>query len=108
MINSILHSWSFHIKFMKLAKGSFRKFHINDHSCKILYYVSVQHGCIRLGLLCFMMFSMRNETPTLKRNRNATLFQWKIHGVLFKVLHGDNEPSSFQEMLMNSSKQSLK
>ena len=32
---------------------------------------------------------------TLKRNRNATLFQWKIHGVLFKVLEGDNEPSSF-------------
>ena len=23
---------------------------------------------------------------TLERNRNATLFQWKIHVVLFKVL----------------------
>ena len=44
----------------------------------------------------------------LKRNRNATLFQWKIHEVLFKVLDGDNEPSSFQEMLMNSTKQCLK
>ena len=37
MINRILHSWSFHMKFMKLAKGSFHKFHIKDHSCKILY-----------------------------------------------------------------------
>ena len=36
---------------------------------------------------------------TLKRNRNATRFQWKMHLVLFKVLNGDNEPSSFQEML---------
>ena len=47
-------------------------------------------------------------TYTLKRNRNATLFQWKIHGVLFKVIDGDNEPSNFQEMLMNSTKQCLK
>ena len=38
---------------------------------------------------------------TPKRNRNATLFQWKIHRVLFKVLDGDNESSSFQEMLIN-------
>ena len=28
MINRILHSWSFHIKFMKVAKGSFHKFHM--------------------------------------------------------------------------------
>ena len=28
MINRILHSWSFHMKFMKLAEGSFHKFHI--------------------------------------------------------------------------------
>ena len=27
MINRILHSWSFHVKFMKLAEGSFHKFH---------------------------------------------------------------------------------
>ena len=37
---------------------------------------------------------------TLKRNSNATLLQRKIHEVLFKVLDGDNEPSSFQEMLI--------
>ena len=41
-------------------------------------------------------------------NRNVTLFQWKIHGVLFKAIDGDNESSSFQEMLMNSTKQCLK
>ena len=35
-------------------------------------------------------------------NRNATLFQWKIHGVLFKAIDEDNESSSFQEMLMDS------
>ena len=28
MINRILHSWSFHMKFIKLAKGSFDKFHM--------------------------------------------------------------------------------
>ena len=48
------------------------------------------------------------QITTLKRNRNATLLQWKIHGVLFKVLDRDNEPSSFQEMLMNSTKNCLK
>ena len=45
---------------------------------------------------------------TLKRNRNATLFQWKIHGVVFKVLDRDNEPSSFQEMLRNRTTYCLK
>ena len=28
MINRILHSWSFHIKFIKFAKGSYNKFHM--------------------------------------------------------------------------------
>ena len=28
MINRVLHSWSFHMKFMKLAEGSFHKFHM--------------------------------------------------------------------------------
>ena len=28
VINRILRSWSFHMKFMKLAKGSFHKYHI--------------------------------------------------------------------------------
>ena len=28
MINRILHSWSFHMKFIKLAEGSFGKFHM--------------------------------------------------------------------------------
>ena len=28
MINRILHSWSFHMKFMKLTDGSFHKFHM--------------------------------------------------------------------------------
>ena len=37
MINRILHSWSFYMKFMKLAEDSFHKFHMNEHSCKILY-----------------------------------------------------------------------
>ena len=42
---------------------------------------------------------MTMQYNTLKRNRNDTLFQWKIHGILFKVLDGENEPLSFQEML---------
>ena len=28
MIKRIIHSWSFHMKFMKLAEGSFHKFHM--------------------------------------------------------------------------------
>ena len=28
MINRILHSWSFQMKFIKLAEGSFHKFHM--------------------------------------------------------------------------------
>ena len=28
MINRILHSWAFYMKFMKLAEGSFPKFHM--------------------------------------------------------------------------------
>ena len=46
----------------------------------------------------------------LKRNRDPTFFQWKIHvhGALFKVVDRDNEPSSFQEMLTNSTKYCLK
>ena len=28
MINRILHSWSFHMKFMKVAEGSFHKSHM--------------------------------------------------------------------------------
>ena len=29
---------------------------------------------------------MTSFVLTLKRNRNATLFQWKVHGVLFKSI----------------------
>ena len=35
-------------------------------------------------------------------------FNLKIHEVVFKVTDGDNELSSFQEMLMNITKQCLK
>ena len=45
---------------------------------------------------------------TRKRNRNATLFQWKFIWVVFKVLDRDNEPSSFQVMLISSTKHCLK
>ena len=45
-----------------------------------------------------------SKLNTLKRNKNATLFQWKIHWALFKVLDRDNEPSNFQEMFMNAKK----
>ena len=39
MINRIVHSWSFHMKFMKLAEGSFHKFHIKCHLCKVLNFL---------------------------------------------------------------------
>ena len=47
----------------------------------------------------------------LKREiENLHFFLWKIHvhGALFKVVDRDNEPSSFQEMLTNSTKYCLK
>ena len=70
MINRILHSWSFNMKFMKLVgyfgvllakarkiprnyPNSFIYFILNDHSCKILYLFSmamVKYG-MELGSL---------------------------------------------------------
>ena len=37
MISIIKHTWSFHMIIKNLAKGSFHKFHMNDHSHMILY-----------------------------------------------------------------------
>ena len=52
MVNRILLSWSFHLKFMKLAEVSFRKFHMKwsyeSYSCKILY---VRHTQFNSGQL---------------------------------------------------------
>ena len=63
---------------------------------------------IRLALIKKWLFYNERAWTTLKRNRNATLFQWKMYWVLFKVIDGNSEPSSFEEMLMNSTKQCLK
>ena len=40
LINRFLHSWSFHMKFMKLAEGSFHNVMGSGHSCKTLYIQS--------------------------------------------------------------------
>ena len=63
------------------------------------------NNCIIKGRV-MVLFSAHPLTIlyTLKRNRNATLSQWKIHGIWLKVLNSDNEPPSFQERLMNSTK----
>ena len=45
------------------------------------------------------------DLNTLKRDKNATLFQLKISGLLFKVLDRDNDSSPFQET--NSTKHYL-
>ena len=37
MINRILHSWSFHMKFINSPKARLINFIWNDHSCNILY-----------------------------------------------------------------------
>ena len=46
MINRILHSWSLHMKFMKLIEGFFINFIWNIHSWKILYFQTffLDHG----------------------------------------------------------------
>ena len=36
-----------------------------------------------------MVHVLSLDTYTLKRNKNATLFEWKIHRVLFRVLDKD-------------------
>ena len=64
-----------------------------------------QHAKLIVFLICILRCKLTN---TLKRNRYATLFQWKIHGVMFEVLDRDNEPSSFQEMLTNTTKFCMK
>ena len=35
----IMFEWSFDMKFMKQAFGSFCKFVLNDHECKILFII---------------------------------------------------------------------
>ena len=39
------------------------------------------------------------STNILKRNKNASLFQWKIHGLQFKVLDRENGPSIYQNIV---------
>ena len=56
--------------------------------------MSVLHRCVS-------ELPPKGLTTTPKRNRNASPFQWKIHGLLFKVLDRENEPTNFQEMLLN-------
>ena len=48
--------------------------------------------------------NLKGLLSTLKRNKNAALFQWKIHGLWFEVLDKDNVPSCFQGTLKNSTK----
>ena len=45
-----------------------------------------------------------NKSIHSREIKNATLFQWKIHGLRFKELDRDNVLSCFQETLMNSTK----
>ena len=42
-----------------------------------------------------------------QRNKNATLFLWKIHGLMFKVLDRENEQACFQETIANLTKHCL-
>ena len=37
----ILHSWLFHMKFIKRAFGEFDKFHMNDHESNILFIMTL-------------------------------------------------------------------
>ena len=87
-----------------------------------LYIASTRLGSLLKTSLSLLLFSITYKVPyrwmtcdltsffksTLKRNRNATLFQWKIDGVVVKVLDIDNEPSSFQEMPRNLTNYCLK
>ena len=59
MINRIIHKWSFHIKFIKLAEGSFNiwfNFIWNDHSCEILCILSSTTNAFRRVMSCLVIF----------------------------------------------------
>ena len=64
--------------------------------------------CLFRSFVIFPPLFTGNVGYTQKRNRKATLFQWKIHEALFKVSDRDKGPSSFQEKLTNSTKYCLK
>ena len=66
-----------------------------------LFLYPIYNGATSTISTCILVRETKIDRGTLKRNGNATLYQWKIHGVLFKVIDGDKEPSIFQEMLMN-------
>ena len=64
------------------------------------------HAKCLFAIISFSIFVpfFKGLLSTLKRNKNAALFQWKMHGLWFEVLDKDNVPSCFQETLKNSTK----
>ena len=62
---------------------------------------------MRFAIISFSIFVpfFKGLLGTFKRNKNAALFQWKIHGLWFEVLDKDNVPSCFQGTLKNSTTQ---
>ena len=63
MIIRILHLWSFHMKFMALAKGSFHKFHMNwpGRVAQSVGHLTRKSGVLGsiLGLATYFRFSFR-------------------------------------------------
>ena len=100
MINRILHSWSFHMKFMKLAEGSFHKFHIirsfiydNIFSC---HHLSFFLPILSLTILTITsggwLRLKENKTKTKKKkkrrkNRKRRLFIFLYFKIVFIILN---------------------
>ena len=66
MINRILHSWSFHMKFIKLAEGSCDKFHM-----KITRVISSMYNVVNILVPLFLIGS-----SSCLQVRRTTIKSW--------------------------------
>ena len=73
VINRILHSWSFYMKFIKLAKGSFSYFIWNNHKCKIPYLYNVACHCIDVNAILY-----KRHMPAGVPSKHTTLKQYRF------------------------------
>ena len=58
-----------------------------------------------VGKIIFI--TVNKSSYTNKRSEDPTVFRWRLHWLLFKVLCRDIEPKCFLETLTNSTKHCL-
>ena len=84
MIKRTLHSWSFHTKFMKLAEGSFHKFHMKWPLVQVLLYHHPERSWLISDYLTTLfdvdspsVYHWTNNEPTLiqRHDVESRIFQ---------------------------------